>query len=704
MVFREVSVVEIREVLRSWLAGAGLRTVAGQAGVDRKTARRYVEAAVAAGLARDGGTGQLTDELVGQVAEAVRPVRPGGHGQPWDRLEACHPQIQAWVRQGLTVVKIGVLLERQGVAVPYRTLHRFCAERCGYGRAAVTTVRVADGEPGAECQLDFGYLGLLADPVSGRQRKVHALIFTACYSRHMFVWLSFTQTLAAFVAGCEAAWVFFGGVFKVLVLDYVPRDIIRVLCPAALCAAGRANRGGGPARGRGEGPGGAGLGHITRSFYERGCFLYLLAERKLPMLEDYFVKPQTIDRIRASWIGPEIERYVDWLSEHGYRARNVPRRVPVLVAFGEFARARGAGTVQDLPGHVEAFVAGRIARRARARRDGVVSPTMAKEVRGPVEQMLTVVLPGFEGTCRRCRKQPFAGVLPGFFEYLVAERGLRPAAVESYRHHLDRFETYLTRVGVEVSEVSPALLSAFVTERSAAGLAKTTVREGCGVLRVFLRYAHREGVLGRDLSGTVGWPQAYRLATIPRSITWSEVDRVLGYVDRRTPCGRRDYAILLLLVIYGLRGREVAALRLDDIDWKRERLAVPERKAGHSTAYPLSPPVGDAIVDYLRHGRPATTDRHLFIRSLAPIRPLGAAAVSACARRYLLLAGVDVPRPGSHTLRHTCVQRLVDAEFSLKEIGDFVGHRSPASTEIYAKVAIESLRQVSLGDGEEVLR
>jgi hypothetical protein len=121
------------------------------------------------------------------------------------------------VKQGLSVVKIGVLLERQGVAVPYRTLHRFCAERCGYGRAAATTVRVADGEPGMECQLDFGYLGLLADPVSGRQRKVHALIFTACYSRHMFVWLSFTQTLAAFLAGCEAAWAFFGGVFQVLV-------------------------------------------------------------------------------------------------------------------------------------------------------------------------------------------------------------------------------------------------------------------------------------------------------------------------------------------------------------------------------------------------------------------------------------------------------------------------------------------------------
>src|SRR6516165_4209329 len=218
MAFREVAVTEIREVLRGWLAGAGLRRVAEQAGVDRKTARRYVAAAVEAGLARDGGTGQLSDELMGQVAQAVRPVRPGGHGQAWEQLEARRAQIEAQVKAGLSVVKIGVLLERQGIVVPYRTLHRFCVERCGFGKTAAT-VRVADGEPGAECQLDFGYLGMLADPVTGRQRKVHALIFTACYSRHMFVWLSFTQTLAAFIAGCEAAWVFFGGVFKVLIPD-----------------------------------------------------------------------------------------------------------------------------------------------------------------------------------------------------------------------------------------------------------------------------------------------------------------------------------------------------------------------------------------------------------------------------------------------------------------------------------------------------
>ncbi len=184
MAFREVAVTEIREVLRAWLSGTGLRRVAEQAGVDRKTARRYVQAAAEAGLARDGGPGQLTDELVGQVAEAVRPVRPGGHGRAWDQLEACQEQVAGQVKAGLSVVKIGVLLERQGVAVPYRTLHRFCVERCGFGKTAAT-VRVADGEPGMECQIDFGYLGLLADPVTGRRRKVHALIFTAVLAAHV---------------------------------------------------------------------------------------------------------------------------------------------------------------------------------------------------------------------------------------------------------------------------------------------------------------------------------------------------------------------------------------------------------------------------------------------------------------------------------------------------------------------------------------
>lgn len=222
MAYREVSVIEVREVLRAWLAGAGLRTVAKQAGVDRKTARRYVEAAEAAGAVREGGQAQLSDELVGAVVAAVRPTRPSGHGPAWEQLVPMREQVTAWVRQGLTVVKVEDLLARRGVVVPYRTLHRFCVAECEYTGRSTETVRVADGEPGVECQIDFGRMGLLDDAASGRRRVVQALIFTAVYSRHMFVWLTFSQTLEAVIDGCEAAWRFFDGCFKVLIPDNMP--------------------------------------------------------------------------------------------------------------------------------------------------------------------------------------------------------------------------------------------------------------------------------------------------------------------------------------------------------------------------------------------------------------------------------------------------------------------------------------------------
>jgi len=219
MAFREVRVHEVREVLRHWVGSElGLRPIAERAGVDRKTARRYIDAAIELGVARECGQQQLSDELIGAVINAVRPERSTGHGQAWDRLLAVEADIGQWVEDGVQLTNVHGKLERQGVAVPYRTLHRFAVERCGFGRTK-STVRVADGEPGMECQIDFGRLGMMHDPDTGRRRAVHALLFTAVHSRHMFVWLSFTQTLADVIAGCEAAWAWFDGIFKVLIPD-----------------------------------------------------------------------------------------------------------------------------------------------------------------------------------------------------------------------------------------------------------------------------------------------------------------------------------------------------------------------------------------------------------------------------------------------------------------------------------------------------
>jgi hypothetical protein len=226
MAFREVSVVQVREALRRWLNGDGERPIAHGVGIDRKTARRYIAAAVELGVVRDGGEGQLSDELIGQVVERVRPHRLDGHGEAWRVLLGEEERIRAWVAEELTVVKMGILLARRGVVVPHRTLARFAVERCGAGRRSMT-VRVDDPPPGVELQVDFGRLGLIAD---GEKRRVcWALIFTACFSRHQFVWPTFTQTTEDVIAGFEAAWLYFAGVFPVVIPENVPRNIFGVM-------------------------------------------------------------------------------------------------------------------------------------------------------------------------------------------------------------------------------------------------------------------------------------------------------------------------------------------------------------------------------------------------------------------------------------------------------------------------------------------
>lgn len=419
------------------------------------------------------------------------------------------------------------------------------------------------------------------------------------------------------------------------------------------------------------------------------------------MLNRYFIRPTTVDRIRASWIGDAIERYVAWLGEQNYAARNVFVRVPILMRFGDFARISGARRLDELPAHVDPFIEDWLKRR-KLGHSGCEHRTTAQRVRNPIHQLLRLILPHYRGNSPGV-PDPFVDRVPGFFDFLRRERGLSEATMVQYRHYLQRLQDYMVKADCPLlSDLSPAVVSAFITE-SGKAIDKRSVQSLCSILKTFFRYLYRVGLMTRDLSQVIESPRRYRFADLPRSIGWSEVEQMLEKVDRRTPVGKRDYAILLLLVTYGLRAREVAALSLDDIDWKRGRLHIRGRKAGHSTAYPLAATVGEAILDYVRLGRPKTTERALFFRAFAPYSPVSGVAVSLRAKFYLRKSGVNVPRPGSHTLRHTCVQRLVDSGFSLKTIGDFVGHRTPDATKIYAKVNIEALREVALGDGEEVL-
>jgi site-specific recombinase XerD len=433
----------------------------------------------------------------------------------------------------------------------------------------------------------------------------------------------------------------------------------------------------------------------------------LVFREEIVVLKRYFIRPTTIDRIRASWIGDAIDHYVGWLTERNYAARNVFVRVPVLVRFGEFAWEAGARDLRDLPAHVEPFIEDWL-RHRQPGESAAERHIAARAIRNPLRQMLRVNLPLDVSTSpthinSQGAPDPFVDQAPGFFDFLRRERGLREGTLVQYRYYLGRLQRYLLKTDRPLlPDLTPAVVSGFITE-SGRTIDKRSVQSLCSILKVFFRYLYRADLTARDLSKAIESPRRYQLANVPRSITWQEVEKMLEKVDRRTAVGKRDYALLVLLVTYGLRSREVAALTLDDIDWKRDRLHVRGRKAGHSAVYPLTAPIGEAILDYVQHGRPQTKERALFFSACAPFTALSRVAVSLRAKWYLRKAGINVPRPGAHTLRHTCVQRLVDSGLSFKTIGDFVGHRTPDATKIYAKVNIEGLREVALGHSEEVL-
>ncbi len=218
MAFREVPVFEVKEMLRLWLLGHGLRKIASLVRCDRKTVTRVVDIAKGLGLSAGDRPMVLTDRFVGEVMAVLAPVRPDRHGESWELLMEHRSKVEVLVTKGgVPAVKMVELLARQRVFVPERTMNRFLAAE--FGSSTLSTVPLADGEPGVELQVDFGELGRMLDEETGKRRKVWALVFTPVFSRFSFVWLSFNQNMGTVIDGFEAAWEFYDGVFKVVIPD-----------------------------------------------------------------------------------------------------------------------------------------------------------------------------------------------------------------------------------------------------------------------------------------------------------------------------------------------------------------------------------------------------------------------------------------------------------------------------------------------------
>jgi len=216
--YRDVGMLEIKEVLLLWLAGTPKKRIARQLGLDPKTVRRYVGAAEASGLSPAAGPSGLTEEQLTSVLLVLRGHLERPHGESWDRCVEHRERIKKLLDEGLRLTKARKLLVRQGIEIPYSTLHRFAVAEFGFGRTAAT-VAVVDGEPGEELQLDTGWMGSLEPDAQGRRRRFRAWVFTPNVSRFRFVYPCFRETTATAIEACEAAWEFYGGVFGVLLPD-----------------------------------------------------------------------------------------------------------------------------------------------------------------------------------------------------------------------------------------------------------------------------------------------------------------------------------------------------------------------------------------------------------------------------------------------------------------------------------------------------
>jgi integrase/recombinase XerD len=284
--------------------------------------------------------------------------------------------------------------------------------------------------------------------------------------------------------------------------------------------------------------------------------------------------------------------------------------------------------------------------------------------------------------------------ISAYAEYMRVERCLSPKTIYArcsvVRRFLDRLRPSGRLASITIRQIDETLM-----EMATSGShARVTIRAHASILRSFFGFAETKRWCRSGLTGAISAPRVFRHEGLPIGPTWEEITRLLALAKGDHAIDVRDRAVLLLLVVYGLRAGEIVRLRLDDLDWEGERLFTTQSKTRRSQAYPLSRPVGDAILRYLRQHRPCSKHREVFLTVRAPFRPLHGGLWRIVAGRLRRL-NVSLPHHGPHALRHACATRLLAQGFSLKAIGDLLGHRNPDTTRLYAKVDLVGLRKVA---------
>jgi site-specific recombinase XerD len=254
---------------------------------------------------------------------------------------------------------------------------------------------------------------------------------------------------------------------------------------------------------------------------------------------------------------------------------------------------------------------------------------------------------------------------------------------------------HLGRNPKAMHQLEHRVVEAFV-RRLGRRLSRATLQHAIARLRSFLRFLASRGALAPGIDIAIDTPRVYRGEQLPQALSWELVRAFLAGIDRSTPVGRRDYAMLLLVATYGLRIGEVTCLRLDDIEWRAGRLRVGRPKSGSPLILPLTEEVGAALLDYLRHARPELPNREVFLRVRMPAGPLKRTAVNDVFAAWRRRSALPIPPKGPHCLRHSLAVHLLREGASLKAIGDLLGHRSLESTCVYLRLHVDDLRDAAL--------
>jgi integrase/recombinase XerD len=402
-------------------------------------------------------------------------------------------------------------------------------------------------------------------------------------------------------------------------------------------------------------------------------------------------------------IHPCLARLRAHLESASYTLKVTDRYLAVAGHFLRFLDKKGVRVASARPEHVHAYLgeALRIYRRTHSRRPPTEATWRPSHTSG-IHMLLRLVQgrwppePAPADSIQKFHRQ----LCSSYMQWLRDFRGLAPETISGHQAMASRLLTWLgdRAASSRLAELTIQDIDSFVAAQTAT-LRRTTRKSQALYLRSFLRYLHGRGLLRRDLSAAVIAPRVYALENIPSTLSAEDIAAVLKTVHQDlSPRGRRDRAILTLLATYGLRAGEITALRLDDIDWRREQVRVRHSKTGHETWLPLVQPVGEALVDYLQKGRPKVAAREVFIRARAPYRPLqnGSSLYSGIVRR-LQDAGVKWHgKHGPHAFRHARAVSLLRAAVPSKVIGDLLGHRASASTAVYLKLATDDLRKIAL--------